>query len=48
LEPWNVGYCGDDQYFDKMLVPGVRRPATALILDPEERRRYREQRGFKT
>jgi hypothetical protein len=39
LMPWNVMV--DENYFDKLLAPGVIRPSTAVVLDPERRVAYR-------
>jgi hypothetical protein len=39
LEPWNVLY--KDTYYDEMLLQGIGRPATILILDREARNKYR-------
>ena len=47
LAPWNVGYCGDDEYFDKELMPGIKRPDNCLWLDPAERKAYRELHGIR-
>jgi hypothetical protein len=46
LAPWNVGYCGDDYYFDKQLMPGVKRPSQCLWLSEEERQAYRAKHGI--
>lgn len=46
LRPWNVGLGGDDRWYDKQLMPGIKRPKTALILSPAERRAYREKHGI--
>lgn len=39
LEPWNVLY--DVAYYDKMLLDGIKRPKTVLLLDEKERDKYR-------
>lgn len=39
LEPWNVLY--EATYYDKMLLDGIKRPKTVLLLDEEERNKYR-------
>ena len=39
LEPWNVLY--DATFYDKMLFGGIKRPKTVLLLDEEERNKYR-------
>jgi hypothetical protein len=41
LLPWNAMY--DEKYYDGLLLNGVLRPKTAIILQSEERARYREQ-----
>lgn len=46
LEPWNVLY--KDTYYDEMLLEGVARPKSALLLDKEARAKYRlEHFGIK-
>jgi hypothetical protein len=40
IEPWNVMH--DENYFDELLAPGLTRPATAVLLTPEERAAYRK------
>jgi Immunity protein 26 len=44
LIPWNV--LATDDWLDKELLPGRGRPATALVLSPEEREAYRKQKGW--
>lgn len=39
LEPWNALY--DATYYDKMLLDGIKRPKTVLLLDEKERNKYR-------
>lgn len=39
LSPWNVSF--DETYFDALLLPGIRRPATAVVLRPDERAAFR-------
>jgi hypothetical protein len=46
LAPWNVGYCGDDQYYDKQLMSGIKRPAGSLWLSDEARTAYRAKHGI--
>jgi hypothetical protein len=46
LAPWNVGYCGDDYYYDKQLMPSVKRPGNCLWLSEEERDAYRAKHGI--
>jgi hypothetical protein len=46
LKPWNVGWSGDDEYFDKMLLTGIERPERAQMLDAEQRSAYRHEHGF--
>ncbi|MBK1789593.1 Imm26 family immunity protein [Persicirhabdus sediminis] len=46
LSPWNVGYCGDDEYFDKQLMADVKRPENCLWLNDEKRRAYRDEHGI--
>ena len=33
----------DEMYFDRFLAPGVTRPSSALLLDPERRAAYRRE-----
>jgi hypothetical protein len=40
LEPWNVTY--EEDFYDRLLCPGVTRPPTAVVLSPGDRARYRE------
>ena len=42
LEPWNVLY--KDTFYDEMLLQGIMRPTTVLILDKEARDKYRLER----
>jgi hypothetical protein len=37
--PWNVLF--EEDYYDRLLIPGIRRPATAVILNPAAREEYR-------
>ena len=46
LAPWNVGYCGDDHYYDKRLMPDVTRPSNCQWLSEEERQAYRAKHGI--
>jgi hypothetical protein len=46
LAPWNVGYCGDDYYYDKQLMSGVTRPSQCLWLSEEPRKAYRAKHGI--
>jgi hypothetical protein len=46
LAPWNVGYCGDDYYYDKQLMSGVTRPSHCLWLSEEARKAYRAKHGM--
>lgn len=46
LAPWNVGWCGDDCYYDKLLCAGIERPGNCLWLSDEERRAYRAKHGI--
>jgi len=39
LLPWNA--MADENYFDKLLAPGVPRPSSAVILDAASRTAYR-------
>ncbi len=39
LEPWNV--MTDEDFFDKLIAPGVSRPTTAVVLSAAERDLYR-------
>ena len=41
LLPWNVMY--DEKYYDGLLLTGVLRPTTAVVLPSEERAKYREK-----
>lgn len=36
---WNIMYM--DDYYDRMLQPGIMRPVDALVLSPEDRKAYR-------
>lgn len=45
LIPWNGKYYRED-YLDKLLMSGIQMPNTCWILDPEERRAYRLERGL--
>lgn len=42
LEPWNVLYV--ENYYDEILLKGVIRPNTALILNPIDRQKYRQEK----
>lgn len=42
LQPWNVMY--DEDYYDKMLLKGLSRPGTALVLNETERQKYRQEK----
>jgi hypothetical protein len=42
LAPWNVMY--DENYYDKMLLKGLHRPATILILNEVDRAKYRNEK----
>ncbi|KGR73641.1 Imm26 family immunity protein [Ureibacillus manganicus] len=44
LDPWNISYKED--FFDEILLPGVKRPATAIVLSTEERDAYRKAKGW--
>ncbi len=46
LVPWNGEYFRED-YLDKLLMPGIEMPDTCWILNPEERRAYRLERGLR-
>lgn len=46
LAPWNVGYCGDDHYYDKQLMSGIKRPSDCLWLSDEARTAYRAKHGI--
>ena len=46
LEPWNVWH--DEQYFDKLLAPGIARPSTAVVLSKEDRDTYRTPEWLKS
>ncbi|WP_255495213.1 hypothetical protein [Dysgonomonas sp. 521] len=39
LKPWNVLY--KDTYYDEMLLKGIERPKTVLLLDKDARNKYR-------
>lgn len=39
LVPWNVMH--DPAYYDQFLLPGLKRPDSAVLLDPEARANYR-------
>jgi hypothetical protein len=41
LEPWNVMF--EEDYFDKLLAPGVKRPGAAVVLNPEARAKWRAE-----
>jgi hypothetical protein len=42
LTPWNVMY--EETYYDKILLKGVKRPNTALVLNQAERQKYRQEK----
>ena len=42
LTPWNVLY--DENYYDKILLKGITRPNAALILNPTDRQKYRQEK----
>ena len=42
LVPWNVMYVED--YYDRLLAPGVTRPVAARVLDPDARAAYRAEK----
>lgn len=44
LLPWNVMYEAD--YYDQLLLAGVARPATAIVLDDDSRMLYRQHHGM--
>ncbi|MEO0248885.1 MAG: Imm26 family immunity protein [candidate division WOR-3 bacterium] len=44
IEPWNV--MDEEDFFDKLLKIGVRRPASVILLNPKERLAYRVKRGW--
>ena len=44
LIPWNTWK--DEDFLDTLLAPGVLRPATAHMLSPAERARYRASKGY--
>jgi len=46
IKPWNVGWYGEDDFFGNLLMADVARPDSAWILSPEERARYRAERGI--
>ena len=39
LTPWNAMH--DENYWDKMLAPGISRPENAIVLSPRDRELYR-------
>lgn len=41
LQPWNTLY--EEDYYDKLLAPGVVRPANAVILDARARAEWRDR-----
>ena len=43
LIPWNVMFKED--YYDSMLLNGIERPQSAVVLSGEDRRKYRETRA---
>lgn len=45
LVPWNGEYYRED-YLNGLLMPGIQMPETCWILNPEERRAYRLERGL--
>lgn len=44
LAPWNVMF--EEDYFDQLLAPGVRRPPTAIVLNPADREAYRRENSW--
>lgn len=42
LTPWNVMY--DEDYYDEILLKGVTRPHTALVLNQVDRQKYRQEK----
>jgi hypothetical protein len=44
LLPWNVLY--EEDYYDRLLPPGVARPPNAVVLSPAERESYRLERAW--
>jgi len=42
LQPWNVMY--DEDCYDKMLLKGLSRPNTAIVLSEAERQKYRQEK----
>ena len=42
LEPWNVLY--EENYYDKILLKGISRPNTVLILNQVDRQKYRQEK----
>lgn len=44
VTPWNV--FADEDYFDQILLPTVKRPSTAEVLSLSERNRYRKERKW--
>ena len=46
LLPWNVSY--EEDAYDQMLAPGICRPDSAIVLDPEARNAYRIAQGWQS
>ncbi|MGG2134583.1 Imm26 family immunity protein [Bacillus sp. S2(2024)] len=44
LRPWNVN--PDPSYLDKLLQPEIKRPDKAIVLNSEERLKYRKEQGW--
>ncbi|WP_028401727.1 Imm26 family immunity protein [Ectobacillus panaciterrae] len=44
LRPWNVN--SDPNYLDKLLLPEIKRPDKAIVLNSEERLKYRKEQGW--
>ena len=42
LEPWNVLY--EQNYYDDILLKGISRPKSALILNQADRQKYRQDK----
>ena len=42
LYPWNTLY--EEDYYDKMLLKGMKRPKKAIVLNPTERRKFRKEK----
>jgi hypothetical protein len=44
VTPWNV--FAEEDFFDQILLPAVKRPSTAKVLSSSERRHYRKERKW--